>query len=130
MVLNPMGYVSRQVGGVGGIFLDPLATAGEKIGGPVGGIIDPARGLDKMMKPNNPAQPDRSPVKSPEDISREARDRILKSQDAERRKKSVLMQLNDSAGDISGGAGAAGRPTGTQKLDSILTAGKKTILGT
>jgi hypothetical protein len=118
-IINPASILRGAIGGVGGILFDPL-----------GHLIE---GDKKKSAP-----PPRGPEKSPEQIAKESRDRILKEQDKERRnamtqgqaqtQPSLLQSIQDAGADISGGPGAAGRPTGTQNLNNVLATGREGLL--
>lgn len=119
--------------GILGRILDPGLATSELVGKvykPAGQILNPGK-WDDLMTPEPPKQQeapkvDRGP--DPEKIARDNRDNAIRQANEERRKKSILQQANEQSEGISKNAQA--EPIGAQKLDSILTRGKKTILGT
>lgn len=116
--------------GIFGRIIDPGLATSELVGKvyePAGQILNPGK-WDDLITPKAP-EVERAQTKTPEQLER---DRSLAIQKRKERAKqaSLIQSIQDEGGDISGGtAGTSGVATGTQKLDSILTAGQSSLLG-
>jgi hypothetical protein len=135
--IHPLGFIGSKLPTPLHVLLEPASGIGRIVGGDAQLLIDPSKAIGRLAGEDDdkPKAPARRESKR-EDIFDTSRDPVhvanerRNAQQRKAKKQAELSLLATADGrDPLNDAPDPGRPIGSQKLDSVLLRGKKSILG-